>query len=236
MKISIIISVLLLSSCSILPLERSKIIEGNNCYVICDADYSETVYKNVLYVAEEAFLQVRELTDIDINTRIPIYFYDENYNDDLGFTLESGIYISKKIIYAGQQILLDSLRHELVHLFFSMYYGSTTSFIFSEGVAEYYGYQKYRPSGQSELSNNLEDWINFSYMDYGLNRDGFSDVSHQIYDLSHQFIYFWSQTYGEESIKELYPEISSENIVRKLEEFSNRSFEEINLEFTGAYQ
>ncbi|MBI9098244.1 MAG: hypothetical protein JEY91_07185 [Spirochaetaceae bacterium] len=229
--------VFLFLSCSYLPSPESfNIIQGNYCYIICDGDYSESVYRQVLSLADESFIAIQKMTGIDIQSLIPIYFNDSNFNNDAGIAYENGIYLNYDFFLSDKELKMHVLKHEMVHMFFSLYYGHTTSFLFSEGVAEYFSYDRSDSTKYSSLCRELENWIDFSYIDYGLKRNEYEEIFTDIYSLSHKFIYFWCQTYGEDSLQILYRDISAENIISKLEEYSNSRFNDLNrrfLEFIG---
>ncbi|MDA3812210.1 MAG: hypothetical protein PF518_17975 [Spirochaetaceae bacterium] len=182
-------------------------------------------------MAELAFSEIKQLTGINLATSIPIYFKDYNFSNNAGYVLGEGIYLNPDFFYNDKEEQLHLIKHEMTLLFFSLYYANTTSFLFSEGVAEYIAHDKSDGWDTSSLTDNLGEWIDFSYFNYRFNRDVYENIVSDLYSLSHQFVFFWCRTYGEESLFELYPVITAGNIIEKLEEYSNNTFREINNRF-----
>jgi hypothetical protein len=225
--------IFLFFSCSILiPYESYRTIKGDHCYIICDGEFSQEEYEEILSIADESFLIIKERTDLDINFPIAIYFDEYNFFNDSGFARHDGIFLNSEVIeYLDEDLLRNTIKHEMVHIFFGLYYGTTTSMFFSEGIAEYLSNDGVEPEESSSTKNDLLNWIELSYFDFAFARENYKDKVYEIYLLSYEFIFYWCETYGERSIYKLYPEITSENIIAKLEEYSEDSFENLYNDF-----
>ncbi len=229
----LLLSLLLFLSCSFIMLpEEFDVLEGENCILICDGALAREDYEELLILADAVYLSLKTSTGIDLKTKIFIYFNDLVLSDCVEGDGANGIYLNENFfIQLSTENKLYLLRHDMAHMFFKFNYGETTSYIFSEGVAEYYGYAKSECPESTCLDDQLADWIDLSFYDYFVNSRDYEEIITEIYSLSHRFIYYWSETYGERSLKELYPEITAENIMEKLEDYSHISFEEIVVDF-----
>ncbi len=222
----------ILVSCSIIvEPDEYETIEGDSCIVICDGSFSREEYESIQVMADLAIADIREFTGIDLTFLIPFYFEDRTVQNADGFALGNGIYLRSSFLSYDTEYQRYLLRHEITHLFFSLNFGYTTSFLFSEGTAEYFSHNMVYDKGSTSFKDELEDWIELSYIQYFLNEEEYTEINEDLYLLSYQFIYFWSKTYGENSLFELYPEITAENIVEKLEDYSRIDFDELAYNF-----
>ncbi len=221
-------------SCSYIAYpEDCEVIEGERCFVVCDGTLTADQYEQICSLADGVYPVLQSEIGIQMSSKLYIHFSDLNFSGSAGAAGTESIFLD-----ADYYTSLDTdykiymLRHEMTHIIFEQNFGDTTSFIFSEGIAEYYSSSD---SDSTAGIYDIENWIGLSYYDYFLNADEYTEISTELYSLSLSFITFWCSQYGEESLKELYPGITAENIIEKLEDYSHKDFDEIVTDY-NCYQ
>ena len=222
----------LIISCSYIACpEEYEVIEGEYCIVVCDGTLTADQYEQICSLADGVYPVLQSEIGIQMSSKLYIHFSDLNFSGSAGAAGTESIFLDADYytsLDAGYRIYM--LRHEMTHIIFGQNFGDTTSFIFSEGIAEYYSFAD---SDSAAGIYDVENWIGLSYYDYFLNADEYAEISTELYSLSLSFITFWCSQYGEESLKELYPDVTAENIIEKLEDYSHNDFDEIVTDYNN---
>lgn len=217
----------LLCGCSLLQLPRDYDYVANEHIVILknDSTIDDSRYEEVLNMAEEAYLYVKEILNIKID--ITIFITISGDDETSGRSAAAGsnfILVNRLYFLYFDTALYATLTHEITHNFIYNLYGSTNSFLFTEGIADWVKYGG-KPVPDLSLLYLIYDLFSVTEQENIANSPLFEKYTHELYVLAASFTAYYIKHFSLESFFRIYSTVSTSNYRKILEEETGQSFQ-----------